>query len=107
MRSSSICFSAFRPFRTRDRHFELASLLCLRGDRPRSATRIDRLILLKNDLLAFGRVLIDAASCSAGFDEQSASTDLKFTICAGGFGFCSAPTLLFCKSQLLRNDVLR
>ena len=47
MRSSSIGLSAFRPFRTRDRHFELASLLCLRGDRPRSATRIDRHILLK------------------------------------------------------------
>ena len=62
-------FSDFFPFRTSDRHFEFASRRCLRGDRPRSATRIDRLILLKNDLLAFGRA-IDAASSSAGFDEQ-------------------------------------
>ena len=57
MRSSSIGFSDFFPFRTSDRHLEFASLRCLRGDRPRSATRIDRRILLKNDLLAFGRVL--------------------------------------------------
>ena len=88
MRSSSIGLSAFFPFRTRDRHLEFASLLCLRGDRPRSATRIDRLILLKNDLLGFGRALIDAASCSAGFDEQSASTDLNTRICAGASVFC-------------------
>ena len=70
-------FSDFFPFRTSDRHLEFASRRCLRGDRPRSATRIDRRILLKNDLLAFGRALIDAASCSAGFDEQSASSDRK------------------------------
>ena len=69
MRSSSIGFSDFFPFRTSDRHFEFASRRCLRGERPRSATRIDRRILLKNDLLAFGRA-IDAASSSAGFDEQ-------------------------------------
>ena len=80
-------FSDFFPFRTSDRHLLFASLRCLRGERPRSATRIDRRILLKNENLAFGRVLIDAASCSAGFDEQSASTDLNTRICAGGFGF--------------------
>ena len=84
MRSSSIGLSAFLdPFRTRDRHLEFASLRCLRGDRPRSATRIDRRILLKIDLLAFGRASIDAASSSAGFDEQLASTELKLRSCAG------------------------
>ena len=75
MRSSSIGLSAFFPFRTRDRHLEFASLRCLRGDRPRSATRIDRRILLKKELLAFGRA-IDAASCSAICD-LSASTEHK------------------------------
>ena len=82
MRSSSIGLSAFFPFRTRDRHLEFASLRCLRGDRPRSATRIDRLILLKNDLLAFGRALIDAASCSATW-VLLPSTERRFTSCAG------------------------
>jgi hypothetical protein len=75
MRSSSTGLSAFFPFRTRDRHFEFASRRCLRGDRPRSATRIDRRILLKNDLLAFGR-WIDAASWSATCDLLP-STDRK------------------------------
>ena len=83
MRSSSIGFSDFFPFRTSDRHFEFASLRCLRGDRPRSATRIDRRILLKNDLLAFSRPsLIDAASCSATW-VLSDSTDLKLRSLAG------------------------
>ena len=87
MRSSSIGLSAFFPFRTRDRHLEFASLRCLRGDRPRSATRIDRRILLKNDLLAFGRASwIDSQSCSATW-VLSDSTDLKLRSCAGGFGF--------------------
>ena len=76
MRSSSMGFSDFLPLRTSDRHFEFASRRCLRGDRPRSATRIDRRILLKNDLLAFGRALIDAASWSATCDLLP-STDCK------------------------------
>ena len=86
MRSSSIGLSAFRPFRTRDRHFEFASLLCLRGDRPRSATRIDRRILLKNDLLAFvASSSIDAASSSA--ELQSASVQRKTQRAVLAFGF--------------------
>ena len=43
------------PLRTSDRHLEFASLRCLRGDAATERTRIDRRILLKNDLLAFGR----------------------------------------------------
>ena len=89
MRSSSIGLSDFLPpFRTSDRHLLFASLRCLRGDRPRSATRIDRLILLKNDLLAFCRASwIDSQSCSATW-VLSDSTDLKLRSCAGSFGFC-------------------
>ena len=88
MRSSSIGFSDFLPLRTSDRHFEFASRRCLRGDRPRSATRIDRRILLKNDLLGFGRASwIDSQSCSATW-VLSDSTDLKLRSCAGSFGFC-------------------
>ena len=101
MRSSSMGFSDFLPFRTSDRHFEFASRRCLRGDRPRSATRIDRRILLKNDLLAFGRASwIDSQSCSATW-VLSPSTERRFTslaglpVCCGSF--CGAS---FAKSQL-------
>ena len=97
MRSSSIGFSDFFPFRTSDRHLEFASRRCLRGDRPRSATRIDRRILLKKDLLAFGRASIDAANSSAGFDEQSASSDRKTRSCAGASGLLTAFALRLCK----------
>ena len=96
IRSSSMGLSAFFPFRTRDRHLEFASLRCLRGDRPRSATRIDRRILLKKDLLAFGRALIDAASCAATCG-LSARTDLKTCNRAGGAsGLLTAFALRLC-----------
>ena len=100
MRSSSIGLSCFFPFRTRDRHLEFASLRCLRGDRPRSATRIDRRILLKNDLLAFGRApsLIEAASCSA--DLQSLSTAQRLGR-AGWLLVSWFDAAVVCKSQLL------
>ena len=101
MRSSSIGFSDFFPFRTSDRHLLFASLLCLRGDRPRSATRIDRRILLKNDLLGFGRASwIDSQSCSAIWVLPD-STELKLRSLAG---LPVELVLLFCaslaKSQL-------
>ena len=99
MRSSSIGFSDFFPFRTSDRHFEFASRRCLRGDRPRSATRIDRRILLKKDLLAFGRAssLIDAASCSADLQSLSAAQRLGRPRWLLVSWFDAA---VFCKSQL-------
>ena len=101
MRSSSMGFSDFLPFRTSDRHFEFASRRCLRGDRPRSATRIDRRILLKKDLLAFGRASwIDSQSCSATW-VLLPSTERRFTSLAGlpvcCCSFCGAS---FAKSQL-------
>ena len=101
MRSSSIDLSVFFPFRTRDRHLEFASLRCLRGDRPRSATRIDRLILLKNDLLAFGRApsWTHAASCNAGFALQGLSAAARLRR-AGWLLVSWFDAAVFCKSQL-------
>ena len=99
MRSSSMGFSDFLPLRTSDRHFEFASRRCLRGERPRSATRIDRRILLKNDLLGFGRAssLIDAASCSADLQSLSAAQRLGRALWLLMSWFDAA---VFCKSQL-------
>ena len=109
MRSSSIGFSDFFPFRTRDRHLEFASLRCLRGERPRRATRIDRRILLKNDLLAFGRASwIDSQSCSATW-VLLPSTERRFTSLAGlPVSCCSFCGASFAKSQFLmpRRDVV-
>ena len=109
MRSSSMGFSDFLPLRTSDRHFEFASRRCLRGDRPRSATRIDRRILLKNDLLAFGRASwIDSQSCSATW-VLLPSTERRFTSLAGlpesCCSFCGAS---FAKSlfRMARRDVV-
>merc|ERR1719201_2915972 len=101
MRSSSIGLSAFlAPFRTSDRHLLFASLRCLRGDRPRSATRIDRLILLKNDLLAFGRApsWTHAASCNAGFALQGVAQQLGCVELAGLVSWFDAA--VFCKLHL-------
>ena len=109
MRSSSIDLSFFFPFRTRDRHLEFASLRCLRGERPRRATRIDRRILLKNDLLAFGRASwIDSQSCSATW-VLLPSTERRFTSLAGlPVSCCSFCGASFAKSQFLmpRRDVV-
>ena len=109
MRSSSMGFSDFFPLRTSDRHFEFASRRCLRGDRPRSATRIDRRILLKNDLLAFGRASwIDSQSCSATW-VLLPSTERRFTSLAGlPVSCCSFCGASFAKSQFLmpRRDVV-
>ena len=101
MRSSSIGLSAFFPLRTRDRHLEFASLRCLRGDRPRSATRIDRRILLKNDLLAFGRApsWTHAASCNAGFALQGLSAAARLRR-AGWLLVSWFDAAVFCKLQL-------
>merc|ERR1719362_519290 len=102
MRSSSIGLSAFlAPFRTSDRHLLFASLRCLRGDRPRSATRIDRLILLKNDLLAFGRApsWTHAASCNAGFALQGLSAAARLRR-AGWLLVSWFDAAVFCKMQL-------
>ena len=111
MHSSSMGFSDFFPFRTSDRHFEFASRRCLRGDRPRSATRIDRRILLKNDLLAFGRApWIDSQSCSAAW-VLLPSTERRFTSLAGlPVSCCSFCGASFAKSQFrmpLRDLVAR
>ena len=109
MRSSSMGFSDFFPFRTSDRHFEFASRFCLRGERPRSATRIDRRILLKKDLLAFGRASwIDSQSCSATW-VLLPSTERRFTSLAGlPVSCCSFCGASFAKSQFLmpRRDVV-